>query len=85
MDTLPSEIVNEILLLVDRPSLYYVSQVCAQWRQLALKQVVPISSKDSFDVICKRGDRLSIIKSKKNESWLNTGFMVLVKEVIKIL
>ena len=45
MELLPEEIVNEILLLVDRPSLYHVSQVCVQWRQMALKQAVPINSK----------------------------------------
>ena len=35
MDTLPEEILNEILLKVDRPSLFHASQVCNQWRRLS--------------------------------------------------
>ena len=73
MESLPSEIINEILLLVDRPSLYYVSQVCVQWRQMALKQVTIIVTKDIFRNVCLQGDRLSIVKSKFNKSWLNHG------------
>lgn len=74
MEWLPAEILNEILLLVDRPSLYHVSQVCNQWRQMSLKQIVVINSLDIFKATCYRGDHLSIIKSKKNELWLNQGF-----------
>lgn len=73
MDSLPSEIVNEISLLVDRPSLYYVAEVYNLWRQLALKQVVIIKSAYSFNIACHQRDLLSIIKSKKIRWWLNDG------------
>ena len=39
MDMLPAEIINEILLLVDKPSLYEASQVCSQWRQKSLQLI----------------------------------------------
>lgn len=32
MDLLPEEMVNEILLRVDKPTLYHASQVCDQWQ-----------------------------------------------------
>ena len=50
MESLPLEIVNEILLIIDRPFLYHVSQVCVGWRQLALKQVVIIESRNAFNI-----------------------------------
>ena len=54
--------------------MYHTSQVCVQWRQMALKQVVIIESKVVFNRICYRGDRLSVIKSKENKQWLSEGF-----------
>lgn len=72
MELLPVEIVNEILLLVDRPSLYHCSQVCTQWQCLSLKQVKII--KDAYDIYkaCRQGDHLSVIKCKLDliGSWL---------------
>lgn len=76
MELLPSEIINEILLLVDKPSLYHAAQVCVQWRQLALKQVVVINSIVRFVEACHEGDRLSVIKSDKNKPWLSLGLKI---------
>ena len=71
MESLPSEIVNEILLLVDRPSLYYAAQVCNLWRRVALTQVKIAKKERDFYKLCKAGDRLSVIKN--NVTWLNYG------------
>ena len=76
MEFLPPEIVNEILLLVDRPTIYYASQVCSQWRILSLKQVKTIKVVRDLQKICKEGDRLSYMKSKSklHVTWIDNGF-----------
>ena len=74
MDLLPQEMVNEILLQVNKPSLYQAAQVCKQWRHLAVKQVVPIKNHQDFNTACTTDDRLSIIKSKFVKRWLTDGF-----------
>ena len=73
MESLPEEMLNEIIELTDRLALYSVSHVCKQWSQLALKQVVKINNFKDFARTCEKGDRLSIVKSKFNRSWLNGG------------
>ena len=73
MDFLPEEIINEILLVVDRPTIYNASLVCKQWRFLSLKQVKIIKNLHDFKAICKQCDRLSIINANVNKSWLNPG------------
>ena len=73
MDTLPVEIVKEILLRVDRPSLYYASQVCNLWRRLSLAQTRIITDYTDFKTACKEGDRLTVIRSKFNRAWLNNS------------
>ena len=83
MELLPSEIINEILLLIDKRSLYYAAQVCIQWWQLSLKQVVIIKSMDGFDRACFQGDHLSIVKSEKSETCLNAGLDNACEGVIK--
>ena len=75
MESLPSEIINEILLLVDKPSLYCAAQVCKEWRQLSLKQVAPVESESGLRSTCRKGDHLSVIKSKINKSWLNSALI----------
>ena len=64
MELLPQEIVNEILLQVDKSTLYEAAQVCKQWRYLALAQVVSIKLYQDFIIACTINDRLSIIRSK---------------------
>ena len=61
MELLPAEILNEILLQVNKPTLYQAAQVCKQWRHLAVQQVVPIKTYEDFINLCKIGDQLSII------------------------
>ena len=65
--------IEEILLRVDRPSLFRASQVCSLWRNLSLKQVVPIKSIRQLEDVCSKGDRLSIVKSKPVKEWLDNG------------
>ena len=36
-----------------------------------MKQVVPVNYQDTFRTTCKQGDRLSIINSKLEKSWLS--------------
>ena len=74
MDTLPSEIINEILLIVDRPSLFHTSQVCSQWRELSSQRTIIINTLFDFIQACKEGDYLSIINFKPSLVWLNYGF-----------
>ena len=73
MESLPAEIINEILLIVDRPTLYHASQVCCQWRQLSLTQVIKLSRFKDFTDACRRGDRLSVIKCKFYSCLVNGG------------
>lgn len=73
MDTLPREIINEILLLVDRSTLFYTSQVSVEWRLLSLTQVKIVQDIDEFSLLCELGDRLSVIKNKIDMDWLNAG------------
>lgn len=73
MEFLPQEIVNEILLVVDKPTLYQASLVYKQWRLLSLKQIKIIKTYKNFDSCCNQGDRLSIINCKINRSWINYG------------
>lgn len=73
MESLPSEIINEILLKVDKPTLYYASQVCRQWRTLSLRQVKIITTVKDFDDAFMEGDRLSVVKSKYDRKWIYSG------------
>ena len=75
MVLLPAEIINEILLQVDKSTLFDAAQVCKQWRQLALVQVVPIKIYQHFKHACTIGDQLSIIQSNCVQDWLNDGFI----------
>ena len=76
MDLLPSEILNEILLLVDRPSILLASKVCHQWQSLSLGQVVPIKSEDVFREVCRRGDSFSLSKSRFRREWVELGLII---------
>lgn len=73
MESLPSEILNEIIKAVDKPSLFFASQVCREWRLLALRQVITIKSFKDFRIACQKGDHLSIIKSDFDKSWVDVG------------
>lgn len=73
MDTLPRKIINEILLLVDRPTLFYTSQVSVEWRLLSLTQVKIVEDMNEFSILCELGDRLSVIKNKIDVDWLDAG------------
>ena len=48
MDLLPVEIVNEILIKVNKITLYNASQVCKECRLLSLKQVTKIMEAGDF-------------------------------------
>ena len=73
MELLPVEMLNEILLQVDKSTLFDAAQVCKQWHHLAVKQVVPIKTDQQFKSACIINDRLSIIQSKCVQSWINGG------------
>ena len=73
MESLPSEIINEILLRVDRPTVYYTSQVCNLWRCLSLNQIRAIACSTDFKHACKEGDRLAVIRSTFNRGRVNNG------------
>ena len=73
MEDLPSEMINEILLRLDKSSLFHASNVCKLWRCQALSHVVIINSKEQFRILAKDGDRLSIIKSARKGGWLDWG------------
>ena len=75
MEVLFVEMVNEILLRLGRPSLFYAAQVNRQWRLLALKQTVPIQSSATLKKVCQEGDRLSLVRSSFNNDWLRGGFI----------
>ena len=75
MELLPAEMLNEILLQVDKSTLFEAAQVCKQWRHLAVKQVVPIKTYQNFKSACSIDDRLSIIQSNCVQDWINDGFI----------
>jgi hypothetical protein len=72
MEDLPHEMLNEILLLLDKPSLFQASNTCKLWRRLALTHVETINTKEQLQTAAENGDRLSIIKSAcDNIDWDN--------------
>ncbi len=73
MEGLPGEILREILLLVDRPSLYSVFRVSVLWSRLALEQTIVIESEDEFDLVVEQGDILSLVISPIRSTWINKG------------
>jgi hypothetical protein len=73
MEDIPREILNEILLLLDKSSLFRASNVCKLWRQLASMRVVNINTRIHLREAAKNGDQLSIIKSSYNEDWIDWG------------
>jgi hypothetical protein len=74
MEDLPREMLNEILLLLDKPSLFQASNTCKLWRQQTLIHVVIINTMPEIRLAAENGDRLSIIKSACNtNSYLNWG------------
>ena len=75
MEILFAEMINEILLKLDRPSLFYAAQVNRQWRQLCLKQTVPIYDEEALKYVCTNGDRLSLVRSVFNRDWARGGFI----------
>lgn len=75
MELLPLEMVNEILLRVNKPVLYYASQVCTQWKDLSLKYVKMIENADDLFNVCKEGDLLSVSKCKLDSSWVKSGLV----------
>ena len=75
MDTLPLEIVNEILLLTDKPSLKHTSQVCLLWRRLSLTRTNPINNKNDLSKAYETGDYLSVTQSKFNKNWVDFGLI----------
>jgi hypothetical protein len=44
IEDLPREMLNEILLRLDKPSLFQASNVCKLWRQQALTYAVVITT-----------------------------------------
>ena len=75
MDLLPVEIVNEILIKVNKITLYNASQVCKEWRLLSLKQVTKIMEAGDFHKSYRQGDLLTIIRSRLNVDWINNGLL----------
>ena len=73
MDELPEEIINEILMKVDLIDRLSPSTVCLMGYKLMVKTVKIIDTMDDFITTCRRGDLLSIVKSKFNKKWLNFG------------
>ena len=49
MEDLPIEMINEILVRLDKPSLFYASNVCKLWRQQSLLYVMSINSKEELE------------------------------------
>lgn len=91
MDVLFPELVNEIILRLDKPSLFYASQVCKQWRRCCLQLTTEITTVVEFSNACTTGDILSISISKyKDDSfWSYHNFYSLCMkgslELIKLL
>ena len=73
MDELPEEIVNEIMMKVDLIGRLCASNVCVMWYKLMVKTVKIIDDIGDFIKACRRGDLLSIVKSKFNKDWVNVG------------
>lgn len=69
METLPIELITEILFRLDPPSLYQASSVCSLWRVIALSQTVKINLRERLIDRCRKGDRLSVIKSRFRVEW----------------
>ena len=82
MDILPEEIINKILLLVNKPTLYYASQVCSVWKRLSLNQVRTITNFVDFKKSCRQGDHLSVIHYKFGKNGLKLVLMIAAEEVI---
>ncbi len=73
MENLPIEMLNEIFLQLDKPSLFQASNVCKLWRCQALTHVITIDSGEQFGTAATNGDRLSIIKSVYHKYWIEHG------------
>jgi hypothetical protein len=73
METFPDDILNEIIVNLDRPSLLSTSLVSIIWKRLSLAQVIEIKNIKEFENACRQGDILSITKTKFNKKWLNYG------------
>jgi len=91
MEDLPREMLNEILLWLDKPSLFQASNVCKLWRQQALTHIVSIKDENQLQVAAKNGDWLSIINSVYDSIDWNTyqdfpdGLSVsMISEMLKI-
>lgn len=75
MQELPSEMINEILSHLDKPSLFQASNVCRSWRKQTLLHVVTIDDGAQLFKAAENGDRLSIIKSFYSEQMVNYGLL----------
>jgi hypothetical protein len=73
MEDLPREMLNEILLKLDKPNLFQASNVCKLWRCQASTHVVTINDQYDLEIMAENGDRLSIIKSVCHHDWLDWG------------
>ncbi len=73
MENLPTEMINEIISYLDKPSLFQASNVCKLWRQQTLRHVVAINDETQMFKAAKNGDRLSIIKSVYDKEWIDRG------------
>jgi len=56
MDTLPPEIIGEILNKVDRPDLCATSSISQLWHELTLLQIVKIRNRNEFRKAAFQGD-----------------------------
>jgi hypothetical protein len=73
MEDLPREMIDEILVRLDRPSLFQASNVCKLWRRQAVTHVIAINDEFQLATAARNGDRLSIIKSVCNNRLINYG------------
>ena len=89
MDILFRELVNEIILRLDKLSLFYAGQVSNEWQECCNRLVVKITTKSQFKKACKIGDILSISKCEIDEDWLYYHFRHACKpghlELVKLL
>ena len=74
MESIPKEIVHEILNRIDRRSIHSAFRVCRLWQELVRDQIT-IHNKSEFKIACFEGDLYMVSRSFNsiNRNWLNTG------------
>lgn len=73
MESLPPEIVCEIIRRVDESALWPCSMVSKLFYKLSMQQITPITNEDEFRSKCFKGDVLSILHNELAPEWIPTG------------